>query len=219
MEGSWILIYIYIYRAHPSPLGLAARRARTYHPPLFHPLRASHFSTPFRPFRRRGGRGLRIAKVKLTRRQLVRASEIRSSGIAIFSLPLLLEDAISPFKDAAVDRRRGFFLFFPFSFLEKGSETVFVREREKRRRRRVVADRIHAVLRSFATLVRYERHLRSALARDFSSDEGREESEDRVNRRIYSPELFAGGEGQILSIYDRGERTRNAKKIHDQSDQ
>lgn len=122
-----------------------------------------------------------------------------------FSPPLLLEDPISPFKDAAVDRRRGFFLFFPFSFLEKGSETVFVREREKRRRRRVVADRIHAVLRSFATLVRYERHLRSALARDFSSDEGREESEDRVNRRIYSPELFTGGEGQILSIYDRNE--------------
>lgn len=76
-----------------------------------------------------------------------------------------------------VDRRRGSFSFFPFSFF-------FFRRRWIRSipgRRVVVADRIYA-LQGWSIRHRYERHLGNGaltLARDFSSDEGREEISSR----------------------------------------
>lgn len=180
MEGSWILIYIYIYISRiPRPWGWQhVEPARTT---LLSSTRYVHHISPLRFDRFGGGRGLRIAKVKLTRRQLVRASEIRSSGI--FFSPLSF-----PRGCHIPVRRRGaqwwiadvvpshFFLFLFFFFRRRWQGI-----RSIPGRRVVVADRIYA-LQGWSIRHRYERHLRNGaltLARDFSSDEGREEISSR----------------------------------------
>lgn len=152
-------------------------------------LRASHFYSVSTVSEERY-RGLRIAKVKLTRRQLVRAG-IRSCGIAIFSLSL------SRFIPRSRSRiRGGGFFFFLFLFLEAKLRWISSNTTTKGR----VADHTRPVYRApippsrlFATLVETSSIpalFLSPVNRDFSFggniSRGRDEEE-------FTPELFEGG--------------------------
>lgn len=149
-------------------------------------------------FERFGGaaryRGLRIAKVKLTRRQLVRAG-IRSCGIAVFSLSL---------SDASQFEDRRFLFFFYWKRNSDGFPRCGGEGRDDQRRLCKAGGRAPIPpSRLFATLVvvRYARGdgIPAPFNRDFSFGGERKHILGARRRRIY-PRIIRRGLDKLLAF-------------------